>query len=129
TTVLYFKQYETAPVNSPLFQNACTGTRILDVPGEPASGAPPQVWAAWQEHLFDDFRNDVKSGKLPQVSWISAPEGYTEHSDAPMNYGAWYISKIFDILMSNPEVFSKTLLIVNYDQADESFEPVQPHSP
>jgi hypothetical protein len=26
----------------------------------------------------------------------------------PRNYGAWYISQIFDILVSNPNVFSKT---------------------
>ena len=28
--------------------------------------------------------------------------------DVPRNYGAWYISQIFDILVSNPNVFSKT---------------------
>jgi phospholipase C len=126
-TVLYFNQYATAPTNSPLFQNACTGTEILNT--IPGAGAKDKDWEAWQEHLFDDFRSDVKSGKLPQVSWIAAPQGYTEHSDAPMNYGAWYISKIFDILVSNPEVFSKTVFIINYDEADGSFDHVVPPSP
>ena len=46
-----------------------------------------------------------------------------------MNYGAWYISQIFDILVSNPEVFSKTVLIVNYDEADGSFDHIVPPSP
>ena len=127
TTVLYFNQYKTAPTNSPLFQNACTGTRIENI--MPTAGAPPQAWEAWQEHLFDDFRHDVESGKLPQVSWIVAPTGYTEHSDAPMNYGAWYISKIFDILVSNPDVFSRTVFFVNYDEADGSFDHAVPPSP
>jgi phospholipase C len=126
-TVLYFNQYATAPSNSPLFQNACTGTNIENI--MPGAGASPHDWEAWQEHLFDDFRNDVKSGKLPQVSWIVAPTGYTEHSDAPMNYGAWYISKIFDILVSNPEVFSKTVFIINYDEADGSFDHIVPPAP
>ncbi len=127
TTVLYFNQYANAPTNSPLFQSACTGTKIEDI--IPSASAPALAWEAWQEHLFDEFRKDVQSGKLPQVSWISAPEGYTEHSDAPMNYGAWYISKIFDILVSNPEVFSKTVFIINYDEADGSFDHVVPPSP
>jgi phospholipase C len=127
TTVLYFNQYATAPTISPLFQNACTGTEILKI--MPAASAPDKDWEAWANHLFDDFRKDVQSGKLPQVSWISAPQGYTEHSDAPMNYGAWYISKIFDILVSNPEVFSKTVFIVNYDEADGSFDHIVPPSP
>jgi phospholipase C len=73
----------------------------------PASAAPQQDWLAWQEHLFDQFRSDVQSGKLPQVAWIVAPSGYTEHADWPLNYAAWYISQVLDILVSNPEVFSK----------------------
>jgi phospholipase C len=71
----------------------------------------------------------VKGGKLPQVSWIVAPAGYTEHSDWPINYGAWYISQILDILVSSPGVFSKTVLIINYDEADGSFDHIVPPSP
>ena len=126
-TLLYFNQYFNAPVNSPLFKNACTGTQIERV--IPAASAPAKDWKAWAEHLFDEFRDDVKNDKLPQVSWIVAPEGYTEHSDAPMDYGAWYISQIFDILVSNPEVFSKTVFIINYDEADGSFDHLVPPSP
>ena len=95
----------------------------------PSASAPEQAWRAWAESLFDDFRSDVKGGKLPQVSWIVAPAGYTEHSDYPINYGAWYISQVFDILVSNPEVFSKTVFIVNYDEADGSFDHIVPPSP
>jgi phospholipase C len=123
-TVLYFNQYATAPTNSPLFQNACTGTQILNI--IPGASAKPKDWEAWAEHLFDNFRSDVKNSTLPQVSWIVAPAGYTEHSDWPINYGAWYISKIFDILVSNPDVFSKTVFIINYDEADGSFDHIVP---
>jgi phospholipase C len=127
TTVLYFNQYLMAPPTSDLFKNACTGTGILNI--IPAASDPEAKWEAWADHLFDEFRSDVQSGKLPQVSWISAPQGYCEHSDAPMNYGAWYISKIFDILVSNPELFSKTVFIINYDEADGSFDHIVPPSP
>jgi phospholipase C len=126
-TLLYFNQYATASPGTPLFDNAATGTDILSI--IPASGAPEEDWLAWVEHLFDDFRNDVQSGKLPQVSWIAAPAGYTEHSDWPINYGAWYISQIFNILVSNPEVFSKTVFIINYDEGDGSFDHIVSPTP
>ena len=126
-SMLYFKQYATAAAGTPLFDNAATGTQILNI--IPSNSAPAQDWEAWAGHLFDDFRNDVKSGKLPQVSWMVGPAGYTEHSDYPINYGAWYISQVLDILVSNPEVFSKTVLIVNYDEADGSFDHLVPPTP
>jgi phospholipase C len=118
--VLYFNQYATAATNSPLFQNGCTGTEIINI--IPSTSAPESAWLAWAEHLFDQFRNDVQGGTLPQVSWIVAPAGYTEHADYPLNYGAWYISQVFNILVSNPDVFSKTVFIINYDEADGSFD-------
>jgi phospholipase C len=123
-SVLYFKQYREAAPGTPLFDNGCTGTHLVGI--QPPDGAPASAWEAWADHLFDDFRKDVESGTLPQVSWLCAPAGYTEHSDWPMNYGAWYIAKVFDILVSNPQVFSKTVFIVNYDEADGSFDHVVP---
>jgi len=126
-SVLYFNQYFASAPGTPLFDNGCTGTEIINV--IPSGGAPAQDWLAWAEHLFDDFRSDVQSGKLPQVSWIVGPAGYTEHSDYPIDYGAWYISQVFNILVSNPEVFSKTVLIINYDEADGSFDHILPPTP
>jgi phospholipase C len=126
-SVLYFNQYATAAPGTPLFDRGCTGTRISEI--MPDASASAEAWQEWAEHLFDDFRNDVKNGKLPQVSWICAPAGYTEHSSWPMNYGAWFISQIFDILVSNPEVFSKTVFLINYDEADGSFDHIVPPAP
>ncbi|MGP0076497.1 MAG: phosphocholine-specific phospholipase C [Bryobacteraceae bacterium] len=123
-SMLYFNQYLTAAPGTPLFDKACTGTEIIDI--IPSGGAPAHDWKAWAEHLFDDFRSDVMGNKLPQVSWIVGPAGYTEHADWPIDYGAWYISQIFGILVSNPEVFSKTVFIVNYDEADGSFDHLVP---
>jgi phospholipase C len=122
--VLYFNQYATSSSGSPLFEKACTGTEIINI--IPAAGAPESAWLGWAEHLFDEFRSDVQSGKLPQVSWFVGPAGYTEHADWPVDYGAWYMSQIFDILVSNPEVFSKTVFIVDYDEADGSFDHILP---
>lgn len=126
-SVLYFNQYATAGQSSPLFQNGATGTQIINT--IPSTSAPASAWKAWAEDLFDEFRSDVKGGTLPQVSWILAPAGYTEHSDYPINYGAWYISQILDILVSHPDVFSKTVFILNYDEADGSFDHIVPPTP
>ena len=126
-TLLYFNQYQTAVPGTPLFDKAATGTNILAI--IPPSGSSEQDFRTWAEHQFDNFRNDVQSGNLPQVSWIEAPAGYSEHPDWPVNYGAWYISQILDILVSNPEVFSKTVFIVNYDEGDGSFDHIVPPTP
>jgi phospholipase C len=126
-SMLYFNQYFTSAPGTPLFDNAATGTDLSNT--IPSSSASAQAWHAWAESLFSQFRSDVQSGKLPQVSWLVAAAGYTEHPDYPVNYGAWYISQVLDILVSNPEVFSKTVLIIDYDEADGSFDHILPPTP
>jgi phospholipase C len=124
-TLLYFNQYQTATAGMPLFDNAVTGTDLLaTIPTFPT--APDSAWLAWAESQFDQFRDDVNSGNLPQVSWIVAPFGYCEHPALPIDYGAWYISQVLDILVSKPDVFSKTVFIVTYDEADGSFDHIVP---
>jgi phospholipase C len=140
--VLYFNQYATAPANSPLFQFAVgpqvstniTGTNPT-VPATatmPAASSSSAQWLTWTEALFDKFKSDVQNGTLPQVSWIVAPAGFSEHPDWPSNYGAWYTSQVVDILVANPEVFSKTVFIINFDENDGGFDhmvsPTPPQS-
>ncbi|MBY6241373.1 phosphocholine-specific phospholipase C [Methylosinus sp. Sm6] len=108
-SLLYFHQYQNAAPGSALYQKARRGTNI-------SKGGT----------LFDILRNDVRNNALPQVSWIAAPESYTEHSNWPSNFGAWYISKVLDALTSNPDVWSKTVLLINYDENDGFFDHVVP---
>lgn len=75
--------------------------------------------------LFYQFRKDVNEGKLPTVSWLAAPQNFSDHPSAPW-YGAWYVSEIMDILTKNPEVWKKTIFIVTYDENDGYFDHVQP---
>ncbi|WP_264812039.1 phosphocholine-specific phospholipase C, partial [Gluconacetobacter johannae] len=67
------------------------------------------------------FRQDVKTGKLPTVSWLAAPEHFSDHPTSPW-YGAWYVSEIMDILTENPEVWKKTIFIMTYDENDGYFD-------
>src|SRR4029453_16842225 len=72
---------------------------------------------------------DVQANRLPKISWIAAPEAFTEHPNWPANYGAWYISQVLDALTSNPEVWSKTALFITYDENDGFFDHVVPPTP
>jgi phospholipase C len=67
------------------------------------------------------FRKDVNEGKLPAVSWLTAPERFSDHPTAPW-YGAWYVSEVMDILTRNPEVWKKTIFILTYDENDGYFD-------
>jgi len=67
------------------------------------------------------FRKDVKDGKLPTVSWLTASERFSDHPSSPW-YGAWYLSEVIDILTSNPEVWKKTIFILTYDENDGYFD-------
>jgi len=75
--------------------------------------------------VLHQFRDDVNHGKLPTVSWIVAPENFSDHPGAAW-YGAWYISEVMDILTKNPEVWRKTIFILAYDENDGYFDHVPP---
>lgn len=75
--------------------------------------------------VLHQFREDVKRGQLPTVSWLVAPERFSDHPGAPW-YGAWYVSEVLDILTKNPEVWKKTVFILTYDENDGWFDHVPP---
>jgi len=78
--------------------------------------------------VLHQFREDVRTGKLPTVSWIVAPENFSDHPGAPW-YGAWYLSETLDILTQNPEVWKKTIFVLCYDENDGYFDHVPPFVP
>ena len=71
------------------------------------------------------FRKDVEGGQLPTVSWLVAPENFSDHPSSAW-YGAWYISEVVDILTKNPEVWKKTIFILTYDENDGYFDHIPP---
>lgn len=111
-SLLYFDQYRNAAAGSPLYQKARTGTNANAGDG-----------------YFDILKKDVANGTLPQVSWIVAPEAFSEHPNWPANYGAWYIDQVLQVLTSNPDVWSKTVLLVNYDENDGFFDHIVAPTP
>jgi len=111
-SLLFFLKYQHAKPGDPLHDKAKTGTNI-------SAGDSP----------FEIFRSDVASGKLPQVSWIVAPEAYSEHPNWPANYGAWYLTQILDALTEHPDVWSKTAFFLMYDENDGFFDHMVPPTP
>jgi phospholipase C len=115
-SLLYFHQYQNALPGSPLADRAKTGTNIRAQNSDP-------------EALLTDFREDVRRGRLPKVSWIVAPEAYTEHPNWEPDFGSWYVSQVVDILAANPEVWSKMALFVTYDEEGGFFDHLVPPTP
>lgn len=77
--------------------------------------------------FFDTLKQDVLNGDLPEVSWIVPPRPYSEHPaySSPVQ-GGWYIQELLDALTADPEVWSKTALIINYDENDGYFDHLPP---
>ena len=75
--------------------------------------------------MLSQFREDVENGTLPTVSWLAAPENFSDHPSAPW-FGSWYLSETMDILTKNPEVWKKTIFILAYDENDGYFDHVPP---
>ncbi|WP_192346300.1 phosphocholine-specific phospholipase C [Algoriphagus sp. Y33] len=78
--------------------------------------------------ILHQFRKDVREGTLPTVTWLVAPQKFSDHPSAPW-YGAWYASEVMNILTEDPEVWKKTIFIVNYDENDGYFDHIPPFVP
>ncbi len=73
-----------------------------------------------------DFAHDVRTGRLPSVSWIISPDGYDEHPPTPPNNGAWFINRVLETLVSNKAVWAKTVVFITYDENGGFFDHVAP---
>jgi phospholipase C len=112
-TVIYFKQYWNDQTNEIFRRCASPNTILRTDPDEPS-----------------DFEKDVASGTLPAVSWIVAPTAFSEHpSSISPHFGEYYTNEILKVLAAHPEVWKKTVFILNYDENDGFFDHVPPPMP
>ncbi|WP_240007948.1 phosphocholine-specific phospholipase C [Pseudaquidulcibacter saccharophilus] len=78
---------------------------------------------------IDKLKEDVIANKLPQVSWIVGTAEGSEHpGPSSPAQGAEYIANVLDALTANPEVWAKTVFIINFDENDGLFDHVPPPS-
>lgn len=101
----YFTQFQNAPENSPLWQNAM------------------------RNRSLGELLNDIRTGNIPQVTWIVPPSTVSEHPDYLPAAGENHTHEILKALWSNPELWAKTALILNYDENDGLFDHVAPPTP
>ncbi len=80
-------------------------------------------------HVLAQFIADATAGTLPQVSWIVAPDNYSEHPAASPSYGAHYVRTVLEALMGNQELWNSTALFITYDEHDGYFDHVLPPAP
>lgn len=106
---------------SPLYQR---GRMLAPGSTEANSGATKGDW------LVASFADDVRNGRLPAVSWICAPNDYTEHSPNSPNAGENIAARLLAALVASPDTWSKTVFLLTYDENDGFFDhmpaPVPP---
>ncbi|HSX53990.1 MAG TPA: alkaline phosphatase family protein [Sphingomonas sp.] len=102
----YFAQFRNAPAGSP-----------LALRGMPDSD---------ESRFAEDVRND----RLPAVSWLCPSSRDSEHPAHNMPAaGADFIARRLNELAANPDVWAKTVFILNYDENDGLFDHVAPPVP
>ena len=122
----FYQQYNTT--NSRHGGTGALAVRGAVTPWQTGAGAPP-LSKTHAAYVLSSFIRDVKSGKLPQVSWIVAPAGYCEHPSYTPDYGAHYVNTVLQTLFANPGLWQSTALFVTYDEHDGFFDHQLPPVP
>jgi hypothetical protein len=71
----------------------------------------------------------LRSGNIPQVTWIVPPSFVSEHPDWLPAAGEHCTQLILAALWSNPELWARTALILHFDENDGQFDHVTPPTP
>lgn len=71
-----------------------------------------------------DLAEHVKNNTLPQVSWILPSKSNSEHPSGPSspNRGGDFTHQVLTAITSNPEVWSKTVFFLTFDENDGLFD-------
>jgi phospholipase C len=96
-------------------------------PWQPSAATP--LGPNHVNHVLAKFIADCSAGTIPQVSWIVAPQEYSEHPAASPSYGAHYTRTVLEALMSNQALWESTALFITYDEHDGYFDHVLPPAP
>ena len=117
-----FAPFRPAPLDSPLYRRGRSWVSEHDPD-------PANVTRSDGTQLVAAFRRDVESGRLPQVSWIVTAADYSEHPRHVPAKGEHVTAGLIAALVDNPEVFAKTVFIINYDECGGFFDHVPPPTP
>jgi phospholipase C len=101
----YFTQYQSAEKTSALHDNAM------------------------RDRPFAELLSDLRTGNIPQVTWIVPPSTVSEHPSFLPAAGEDHTAEVLEALWSNPKLWAKTAVILNYDENDGQFDHVAPPTP
>jgi len=93
-----------------------------------AAGADPALkMRGLTTRDIPQLKLDVIAAALPQVSFIVATAEGSEHpGPSSPAQGAQYTASVLDALTANPDVWSKTVLLLMFDENDGFFDHVPP---
>ncbi|MBK0027121.1 phospholipase C, phosphocholine-specific [Stenotrophomonas sp. S48] len=96
-----------------------------------AEGHDPQLRSrAVSSRGLAQLRQDVIDGTLPQVSFIIADAAGSEHpGPSSPAQGAAYTARVLDALTADPDVWSRTALLLMFDENDGFFDHMPPPAP
>lgn len=96
-----------------------------------APGHDPQLRARGvSTRGLAQLRQDVIDGRLPQVSFIIADAAGSEHpGPSSPAQGAAYTARVLDALTADPQVWSRTALLLMFDENDGFFDHMPPPAP
>ena len=97
---LAFESFRTAKPGSPIYENGM------------------RHWS------LEDLTKHVKEKTLPQVSWILPSQIESEHPSGPSSptRGGDFTHQVLAAITSNPEVWSKTVFFLTFDENDGLFD-------
>ncbi|MFI0470189.1 phosphocholine-specific phospholipase C [Saccharopolyspora sp. 5N102] len=82
------------------------------------------------ETLVRRLRDDIAANKLPKVTWLVPSAADSEHPETSTPVGsANLIYEVLDAIAADPQVWSKTVLLLNFDENDGFFDHVPPPVP
>ncbi|UBM58278.1 phospholipase C, phosphocholine-specific [Marinilongibacter aquaticus] len=99
---LAFESFREAKPGSPIYENGMTHWSLADL------------------------AEDVKNDRLPKVSWVLPSQSNSEHPGAPSSpYRASnFTHEVLSAITSNPEVWSKTVFFLTFDENDGLFDHI-----
>jgi phospholipase C len=106
----------------------------------PGQDQPGYIWSSfdaikhirmgpdWQSHVVDyrQFSTDAEAGTLPPVSWLVEPNNVSDHPPASVCAGEnWTVDQI-NAVMSNPQQWAHTVIILTWDDFGGFYDHVMP---
>ncbi len=113
------------------------GSVVVDTPALYVSHHNPfQYYPSWfanvnAGHMRDsvDFFEDLKSGRLPHVSFIKATGAHDEHpANSAPRWGEAWVMRLLKALGDSP-IWAKTAVVIAYDEGGGFWDHVAPPTP